>query len=61
VGEIDGTLVLQGDIRLLVESLTTTPEPADNVTFRSKAYRVMSVRPISVQGGDAAYYVQVRK
>lgn len=59
--EIDGTLVQQGDIRLMVESMTSTPQPGDTVTFRSEAYRVMSNRPISVQGGDAAYYCQLRR
>lgn len=60
-GEIDGTLIQQGDIRLLVESMTSTPQPGDTVTFRAEVYRVMANRPISVQGGDAAHYVQVRK
>ena len=59
--EIDGTLVQRGDIRLMTESLSIMPVPGDAVTFRSESYRVMHVQPISVNGGDAAYYVQARK
>ena len=61
LGEIDGTIIQSDDIQLLVESLDTTPAQGDGCLFRAEDYRVMMVRPISVQGGDAAYKVQIRK
>jgi hypothetical protein len=60
-GEVDGSLIQYGDIRLLVESVSSAPNPDDVVTFRSEDYRVMMSTPISTQGGDAAYKVHARK
>lgn len=59
--EIDGTLVQRGDIRLLLEAVTTEPEQGDTVTIDSIIYRVMSVSPTSPAGTVVLYELQLRK
>ncbi len=59
VREVDGTTVLDGDIRLFIHS-GTLPLVGDVATFNSKAYRVMSVISYRCQGGDALYELQLR-
>jgi hypothetical protein len=59
--EIDGTLIVSGDIRLMLEATTTAPLVGDTCTVSSIAYRVESVKESS-PGGEATHYeLQLRK
>jgi len=60
-GEIDGTIVLKGDIKLILEATTTAPINGDRVTIDSIIYRVMSVKPTSPAGIVVIYEIQLRK
>lgn len=59
--EIDGTVIKSGDIRLLVEALSTEPEQGDKCTVNSIDYRVMDVSPTNPAGTVVMYEVQLRK
>lgn len=60
-GEIDGTVVIKGDIRLIVDAMTTPPLIEDNVTIDSLIYRVMNVEKVNPAGTPVIYKVQLRK
>lgn len=57
--EIDGTLVQNGDVKLITES-TTEPLIGDTVPVRNKTYRVMSVNITSPDDTDIVYELQIR-
>lgn len=59
--EIDGTVVKKGDVRLVIESTTATPETGDQCTVDSVVYRVMMVEPVSPGGTTVINKVQLRK
>ena len=59
--EIDGTIIQSGDIRLILEAVSTTPEPNDECTYDSVDYRVMSVKETSPGGTVTHYELQLRK
>ena len=60
-GEIDGTVVVKGDIKLILEATTTAPINGDRVTIDSIIYRVMTVKPTSPAGIVVIYEIQLRK
>jgi len=60
-GEIDGTVVIKGDIKLILEATTTAPIIGDRVTIDSIIYRVMSIKPTSPAGTAVIYEIQLRK
>jgi len=59
--EIDGELVQRGDIRFLMEAITTAPALGDTCVIDSVTYRVMNVKPTSPGGTVVMYEVQLRK
>ena len=59
--EIDGQAVQRGDIRLLLNAVTTVPIIDDTTIIDSVTYRVMSVRPTSPGGTVVMYELQLRK
>ena len=59
-GEIDGTIVQKGDIRLIFEASTVAPAQNDNCAIDSINYRVMSVEPLSPGGTNVIFTVQLR-
>jgi hypothetical protein len=59
--ERDGTIIQDGDIRLILEAVTTTPEPNDECTYDGIDYRVMSVKETSPGGTVTHYELQLRK
>jgi len=58
--EIDGTIVVKGDIRFLFEA-GSAPQQDDTVTIDSIGYRVMDVKKTSPAGTDVLYECQLRK
>lgn len=58
--EIDGTNVLSGDIKFLLERTTTTPAVHDVVTIDGKGYRVLVVTPTAPGGTVVMYECQLR-
>ena len=58
--EIDGTNILQSDIRLLAERLTTVPERGDTVSIGGINYRVMRASPLAPGGVAVTYNLQLR-
>lgn len=58
--EIDGTNILQSDLRLITNAVATRPEPQDQVSIDSVLYRVINVSRITVNSNDVAYELQVR-
>lgn len=60
-GEMSGTAIEDGDIRLVCEKLSTRPAVGWNCLVDSINYRVMDVQPIRKTGADIIYIVQLRK
>lgn len=60
-GEIDGTLVQNGDIKLVLEATDTAPEKGDTVPIDSITYRAEDVNTISPAGTPVIYILQLRK
>lgn len=58
--EVDGTVVKFGDVRLVVETLTTEPAQNDECTVDGIVYRVMAVEPVSPGGTTVINKVQLR-
>ena len=58
--EIDGTIIVKGDIRFLFEA-GSAPQQDDTAPVDSIIYRVMAVKKISPAGTDVLYEVQLRK
>lgn len=59
INEIDGNIVQQNDIFLLVYT-TTEPVVNDTVSVDSVLYRVMNVEKLKAQGENVLYRVQLR-
>jgi len=60
-GEIDGTHIETGDIRLVLERINQRPETSWRCTIDDKSYRIMDVQPIRKSGFDVLYIVQLRQ
>jgi len=58
--EIDGTIIVKGDIRFLFEA-GNAPKQDDTVPIDSINYRVMSVKKTAPGGTDVLYECQLRK
>ena len=58
--EIDGTIIVKGDIRFLFEA-GSAPQQDDTVTIDSIGYRVMDVKKTAPGGTDVLYECQLRK
>lgn len=56
--EIDDTIVMQGDARVLVAA---SVEVDDRVTFEGQEWRVVTARPLSPAGVEVYTEAQVRK
>ena len=59
-GEIDGTIVMRGDLRVLFEASSVAPMQNDNCAIDSVNYRVMNVSPLSPGGTVVIYDIQLR-
>lgn len=59
--EIDGVMIQESDIRLLLEAVSSTPEIGDQVTVDSVNYHVVSVNETSPGGVVVKYDLQLRK
>ena len=59
---IDGTMIQQGDRKVVMsaEGLTVSPEPDDTVTSGSTTKTVISAKPIAPAGIVVAWILQVR-
>ena len=58
--EINGTTVLQGDVKLTLSKLQVRPSVGDTVEVDSVTYRIMDVYPVRMSGADVVYVVQGR-
>lgn len=67
LGDIDGTLIKQGDVSFLVSPLQISgadmpvPAPGDSITFDGVTYAVISVAPMNYAGLSVGFKVQGRK
>ena len=60
--EIDGTIVKNGDVRLMLERTDIVPVSGDVASVNgSGIYRVMDVRHVAPAEEDVIYYLQLRK
>ena len=59
--EVDGVHVQTGDIRLIVNAMTTPPIISDHVSIDGDLYRVMRVESINPAGTPVIYKLQLRK
>ena len=60
--EIDETLILSNDIRLIIEKpASETPTQGDTCVVDSITYRLMDVTTIRAQGTNILYIAQLRK
>ena len=65
--EVDGTLVRQDDVKLIVSPVKTDesdmvqPKPSDAMTFDGMVYQVISVKPWNYAGIACGFEVQARK
>ena len=59
--QVDGVMVIKGDIRLLLEAVDTTPEMGDRATVDSIDYQVISVKETSPGGVVVMYELQLRR
>ena len=59
--EIDGSMIMKGDIRLILEATDTAPLVDDTTVVDGDTYRVMNVNPTSPAGTVVAYELQLRK
>jgi hypothetical protein len=66
-GDIDGSLIKQGDVKILVSPLlqdgTDTPQPQsqDTILFDGERYTVQNVEPWNYAGLAVGFNVQARK
>lgn len=58
--EIDGNLVTDSDILLIVNSVSSVPVPGDVVTLNSIDYRVINVDRTRANGLDVIFTCQLR-
>ena len=58
--DIDGTNILAGDVRLILELIDERPEVGCLATVDAKTYRVMDVNPVRLSGADVVYICQLR-
>lgn len=59
--QIDGTLVKNGDIRLMFEATDTAPEEEDTTVIEGITYTVKDVNKSSPAGTVLKYELQLRK
>ena len=59
-GQIDGTVIRQGDRELVLDA-TVTPTVGDTVLIDSAYWSVVSVRSVNPAGTPVAHFVQVRR
>ena len=58
--DIDGTSIEAGDIRLILELISTPPDVGCLALVDSTTYRIMNVQPIRLTGEDVIYICQIR-
>lgn len=63
LSDIDGTLIQQGDLRLIVAGLEgmPDPEPGWSALYGGVKYRAISCKPIRKAAVSIAYDLQLRK
>lgn len=58
--EIDGHLVLSGDVKIYLERIAVVPKVGDKIVLSGKTWRIMQVSPIAPAGFDVVYVLQGR-
>ena len=58
--DVDGTNIMAGDVRLILELIAQRPQVGCLATVDAKTYRVMDVNPIRLAGADVIYICQLR-
>jgi hypothetical protein len=59
--DIDGTLIVMGDKRALIATLTTMPKPDDFLTVGSVVWTIKQVNELNPAGTYVMYEAQIRK
>lgn len=57
--ELNGHTVVQGDVKIYLERIATTPQVGDTLEANGKTWRVKNVAPISPAAWDVIYVLQV--
>lgn len=57
---IDGTLIQQGDRRVMIAATGPTPTTADTLTIGGKVHRIINVRSTTPSGVPLYYEIQAR-
>ena len=60
-GIIDGTLIMAGDRRVMVEAGPVEPRTSDKLRIGGEDYAIVAVRPTAPGGVALMYEVQVRR
>ena len=58
---VDGTLIMAGDRRVMVEAGPVEPTTADRLRIGGEDYAIVAVRPLAPGGVALMYEVQVRR
>lgn len=59
-GDIDGDIIKQNDIRLILQVLDDRPVKGSHITVDSVKYRVMNTQFVRQSGADVIYICQLR-
>lgn len=59
-GEIDGEAIKAGDIRLILEKVSSAPEVNASAIVDGSTYRIQAVQNIRQSGADVIYICQLR-
>ena len=60
-GLVDGTLIMAGDRRVMVEAGPVAPSTAHKLRIGGEDYAIVAVRPLAPGGVALMYEVQVRR
>lgn len=58
--EIDGTVILASDLKLICNNVATEPQPQWRVSVNSKIFTVLDVMPVNPAGQNIIYICQLR-
>lgn len=58
--EVDGSVIKRTDIRLVLNSIGSRPEPGWLAFLQGKSFRILDVQPVTLAGGDIIYICQLR-
>lgn len=58
---VDGTRIISGDKRVVIDAATYTPEPSDKVVIDSEEWPIVRIKKVDFVGVPIIYEIQARK